>query len=93
MLTDGKHRLKINAKPYIRIENELRVGESIASGEILLDIRLNEKINTAKITLNKPKPYTDPVSYTHLDVYKRQALVSNSFLKVLKKYQRPHWLR
>lgn len=75
VLTDGKHRIKIIAKPYIRIENELRVGESIASGEILLDIRLNEKINTTKITLNKPKTYTDlGVSKDKINVEKMKTL-------------------
>ena len=57
-LTEGKHRLKIIVRPYIKINSDLQVGENIAAGEILLNVKMNEKINTAAIILNKPKPYT-----------------------------------
>lgn len=58
-LTDGKHRLKIIVKPYVRVEKELLIGKSIATGQILVEVKLKQKINTSTIQLNTPKPYSD----------------------------------
>lgn len=56
-LTDGKHQLIMEIRPYLQTDNGLKVGELIASGTLGLEVKRKPVIDMAKISLNKPKPY------------------------------------
>ena len=56
VLTDGSHLLKMEIRPYIKMDT-IKTGEIIASGELLLEVDRLPKIDIKKIQLNKPLPY------------------------------------
>ena len=56
-LTEGKHILKMEIRPYIKLPSGVKEGELIASGELKLNVVRKPLINTDKIKLSKPLPY------------------------------------
>jgi CubicO group peptidase (beta-lactamase class C family) len=57
VLTEGKHLLRMEIKPYVQIAGELRVGEIIAAGQLHLQVYRKPKIDISGIRLNKIRPY------------------------------------
>lgn len=60
VLTDGRHLLQMEIRPYIKTDI-IKTGETIASGELLLEVDRLPKIDIKKIQLNKPLPYNGMV--------------------------------
>lgn len=56
-LTDGKHILKMEIRPYIQLRTELKVGDVIASGTLNLVVKRNPVIDMTKIHITHIKPY------------------------------------
>jgi CubicO group peptidase (beta-lactamase class C family) len=56
-LTDGKHLLHMEIKPYIRLNGGVKIGNIIAKGDLNLDVRRKVKVDMAKVRLNPIKPY------------------------------------
>jgi CubicO group peptidase (beta-lactamase class C family) len=57
VLTEGKHLLKMEIRPYVQSGKDLKTGEIIASGSLLLNVKRRPVINISKISLTAPKPY------------------------------------
>lgn len=55
-LTDGSHILKMEIRPYVKTET-VKVGEIMASGELMIEVARHPKIDISKIDLNKVLPY------------------------------------
>ncbi|HLO42707.1 MAG TPA: serine hydrolase [Leadbetterella sp.] len=55
-LTDGRHILKMEIRPYVKTET-VKVGEIMASGELMIEVARRPKIDISKIDLNKVLPY------------------------------------
>ena len=55
-LTDGKHLLKVEIRPYVKTDT-IKTGGVIASGELIMEVARNPKIDIKKIKLNKLTPY------------------------------------
>lgn len=55
-LTDGSHILKMEIRPYVKTET-VKVGEIMASGELMIEVARRPKIDISKIDLNKVLPY------------------------------------
>ncbi|GAB3162677.1 hypothetical protein GCM10027291_00820 [Telluribacter humicola] len=73
-LTDGKHRLRIEIRPFI-IEPELIRGDIVAEGQLAMDVKLDPEIDISTISLNTVQPYGDlMVSMEKLDVNKLKEL-------------------
>lgn len=74
-LTEGKHVLKLEIRPYVQMGSELKVGNLIASGELNLNVYLKPRVDLAKIHLNAITPYDGfPVSNEKFDVDKIKKL-------------------
>lgn len=58
-LTEGRHLLTMEIRPYINTGNEIKVGGIIASGSLDINVNLKPMIDTSRIALNKVKPYND----------------------------------
>lgn len=56
-LTEGKHQLHMQIKPYIRLNNVTKVGEVIAAGDLDLTVHRKVDIDLSKIRLTRVKPY------------------------------------
>jgi CubicO group peptidase (beta-lactamase class C family) len=56
-LTDGKHLLKMKVRPYVKLSEEVKVGDVIAEGRLNLTVQRRVKIDFEKIRLNAIKPY------------------------------------
>ncbi|MBK1896041.1 serine hydrolase domain-containing protein [Chryseobacterium paridis] len=56
-LQDGQHTLRLEIRAYINTNNETKVSNVLAKGELLLNVLRHPKIDTNHITLNKPSPY------------------------------------
>jgi CubicO group peptidase (beta-lactamase class C family) len=57
VLTEGKHTLLMEIKPYVKTGEQLKVGELIASGTLNLLVRRKPVIDITKISINKVMPY------------------------------------
>lgn len=56
ILTDGNHLLKMEIRPYVKTDT-IKTGNIIASGELILDVVRQPKIDIRKIKLNELIPY------------------------------------
>ncbi|WP_205514062.1 serine hydrolase domain-containing protein [Longitalea arenae] len=56
-LTDGKHLLHMQIRPYVQLQNEIKVGDIIAEGSLNLTVQRSIKIDLADIRLNPLQPY------------------------------------
>lgn len=56
-LTDGKHLLHMEIRPYVQLNEVIKVGNIIAEGSLNLVAQRTVKINLAQIHLNAIKPY------------------------------------
>lgn len=56
ILTDGKHKLRMEIHPYIKSDS-VKTGELLAAGELNLDVLRNPTIDISKIRLHKVTPY------------------------------------
>lgn len=56
-LTDGKHLLHMQIRPYIQLAAEVKVGEIIAEGDVLLNVYRKPAINIAKVQLHAVSLY------------------------------------
>lgn len=85
ILTDGKHILKMEIRPYINSDSII-TGGLIASGEINLEIRRHPNIDISKIHLNAVSPYNGfEVSEENFDANKIKELKGNINEGVFKK--------
>ncbi len=57
VLTEGKHLLKMEIRPYVQSGKDLKTGDIIASGSLNVNVKRKPVINISKITLTSPKPY------------------------------------
>ena len=55
VLTEGKHRLRLEIRPYV-MNPDLIVGDVVAAGEVLLDVQ-NPKIDISTVRLSTVTPY------------------------------------
>jgi CubicO group peptidase (beta-lactamase class C family) len=58
-LTDGRHLLKMEIRPYLQSNTGLKVGDLIAAGTLALQVKRKPVIDPDKIHLNDPKAYND----------------------------------
>lgn len=56
-LTEGKHILKLEIRPYVKTAASLYLGEIIASGTLNMMVKRKPVINISSILLNQVKPY------------------------------------
>ncbi len=56
-LTDGKHLLRMQIKPYVKLSDGTKVGEVIAEGSLQLTVQRKVKTDFANIHLNGIKQY------------------------------------
>ena len=68
VLTEGKHTLKMEIRPYVKTAIEVKIGEIIATGSLNLQVHRKPLIDITKINLNKIQPYIGfPVSSENYD--------------------------
>ncbi|KAA2240133.1 serine hydrolase [Chitinophaga agrisoli] len=63
-LTEGKHLLRMEIRPYINIDGNIKVGGLIAAGELPLLVRRKPAVDLAKVRLNPITPYNGLVPST-----------------------------
>lgn len=56
-LQDGKHKLRLEIRAYVNINNEIKVSPLLAKGELDLNVLQHPKIDISHIKLNKPMSY------------------------------------
>ena len=56
-LTEGKHFLKMEIRPYVQLSTGLKTGNIIASGSLYLNVKRKPVIDISKINLNPVNPY------------------------------------
>ncbi|HEX2629153.1 MAG TPA: serine hydrolase [Chitinophagaceae bacterium] len=56
-LTDGKHTLHMEIRPYVQLNGEVKVGDLIAKGDLNLTVRRKIELDFTKTKLNPIKPY------------------------------------
>lgn len=84
-LTDGKHLLRMEIRPYVK-SGELKVGDIIAAGDLALEVLRHPKIDVSTINLTKVLPYNDLlVSKEPFDQNKIKELKGNIDEGVFKK--------
>lgn len=77
-LTDGKHLLQMQIRPYVKLNEVVKVGNMIAEGSVNLMVQRKVKINLAKIRLSTIKPYAGfGISKEPFDGDKIRALKGN----------------
>lgn len=57
-LTDGKHLLQLQIRPYVKLNEVVKVGSMIAEGSVNLMVQRKVKINLAKVRLSAIQPYS-----------------------------------
>ena len=57
VLTEGKHLLKMEIRPYINAPTGVKVGDIIACGSLNLNVKMKPVIDISKISLNPVGPY------------------------------------
>jgi len=57
VLTEGKHLLKMEIRPYVQSGSTLKTGEIIASGSLNLTVKRKPVIDISQIKLTALKPY------------------------------------
>ena len=84
-LTEGKHLLRLEVRPYISLAGNIKTGSLIASGELPLTVYRKPAIDLSKISLNAPLPYNGfALSEDHFDQNKIKALKGNINERVFK---------
>ncbi|KAA0129293.1 serine hydrolase [Chryseobacterium sp. SN22] len=74
-LKDGRHYLRMEIRPYVNVNNQVKAGPLMASGELNLQVSRNPVIDVRQITLNIPRPYDGfPVSSEPFDTGKIKQL-------------------
>jgi CubicO group peptidase (beta-lactamase class C family) len=77
-LTDGKHLLHMEIRPYVKLSEEIKVGDIIAEGSVNLIVQRRVNINLAQIHLSAIKPYPGfGISKEKFDAKKIEALKAN----------------
>jgi len=56
-LTDGKHLLHMKIRPYVKLNEAVKVGDIIAEGSVTLTVQRKVQADIAKVHLNPIKPY------------------------------------
>jgi CubicO group peptidase (beta-lactamase class C family) len=56
-LTDGKHLLHMQIRPYIQLNGAVKVGDIIAKGDLHLTVQRNVEIDLSTIHLSPVQPY------------------------------------
>lgn len=56
-LSEGKHVLRIEIRPYLKLAGEIKTGELIAAGDLSLNVNRKPVINTVNVHLSKIRPY------------------------------------
>ena len=57
VLTEGRHLLKMEIRPYINAATGVKTGDVIASGSLNLDVKRKPVIDISRISLNLVRPY------------------------------------
>jgi CubicO group peptidase (beta-lactamase class C family) len=84
-LTDGKHLLHMEIRPYVQLGEEIKVGELIAEGSVSLTVQRKVKIEQARVHLSAIKPYPGfGISKEKFDQKKIEALKANIEAGVFK---------
>ncbi|WP_294284380.1 serine hydrolase [uncultured Chryseobacterium sp.] len=74
-LKDGRHQLRMEIRPYVNGNHQVKTGPLMASGELILQVSRNPVIDIGKIALNIPAPYDGfPVSPEPFDTVKIKQL-------------------
>ncbi len=73
-LTEGKHQLKMEIRPYIQLGTALKTGEIIASGSLSLNVKRKPTIDLSKVKLTALKPYNGFLLST--DNYDKKLIVT-----------------
>lgn len=77
-LTEGKHVLRMEIRPYVQLAGNTKVGDIIASGELPLQVYRKPRIDISGIRLNKIRPYDGfDISKEKFDSNKIKTLVGN----------------
>ncbi|GAB3999171.1 hypothetical protein GCM10028807_48630 [Spirosoma daeguense] len=83
-LSEGHHQFKFEIRPYVKLA-EVKVGETIAVGELALEVNRKPHLNLADIQLAAPKPYAGlPVSSESFDTQEIKKLKGNIDADVFK---------
>jgi CubicO group peptidase (beta-lactamase class C family) len=77
-LTDGKHLLQMKIRPYVKLNEVVKVGDVIAEGRVHLTVQRKVTIDLEKVHLNHIKPYPGfGISKEKFDQEKILALKAN----------------
>lgn len=57
VLTEGRHLLKMEIRPYVNMKEGVKVGDIIASGSLNLSVKRKPVFDLSKISLNPVRPY------------------------------------
>ncbi len=57
-LTEGKHLLRMEIRPYLKLADQTKVGSLIASGDLQMEVNRKPKIDLTTIRLNQVNPYS-----------------------------------
>lgn len=77
-LTEGKHLLKMRIRPYVKLNEAIKVGDVIAEGSVQLNVQRKVTIDLTKVHLNPIKPYSGfGISKEKFDREKILALKAN----------------
>jgi CubicO group peptidase (beta-lactamase class C family) len=77
-LTEGKHVLRMEIRPYVQLTGNAKVGDIIASGELSLQVYRKPRIDISGIRLNKIRPYDGfDISKEKIDSNKIKTLIAN----------------
>lgn len=77
-LTEGKHELRMEIRPYVQLAVNTKVGDVIAAGTLPLQVYRKPRIDISGIRLNKIRPYDGfDLSKEKFDSNKIKTLVAN----------------
>ncbi len=77
-LTEGKHVLSMEIRPYVQLAGNAIVGDIIASGTLPMQVYRKPRIDIAGIRLNKIRPYDGfDISKATIDSNKIKTLIGN----------------
>lgn len=76
-LTEGKHELRIELRPYVKT-SQLKVGDIMASGQLLMQVNRKPIINIDTVELSPLKPYKEfGISTENIDRERIRELKAN----------------
>ncbi|AXY74971.1 class C beta-lactamase-related serine hydrolase [Paraflavitalea soli] len=77
-LTEGKHVLSMEIRPYVQLAGKTVVGDIIAAGTLPMQVYRKPRIDITRIRLNKIRPYDGfDVSKEKIDSNKIKTLIGN----------------